>query len=316
MEVPATRAGELLVRTLYSGISPGTEMLAYRGELDPDLRLDESFSSLQGRFEFPFSFGYSCVGVVEESRAEIPVGTLVFAFHPHQEWFVTPAAEVEVMDGVDPRTATLFPLVETGLQIALDAGDVFGQTVIVAGLGPVGVLTCGILAMRGASILGADPLPWRRSAAESFGATVLAPEDLAAHVGSQRGRDGASVAIEASGNPEVLPQLLPLLAHEGVALVASWYGTKTVSLDLGREFHRRRLEIRSSQVSTIPARLSARWSLPKRRAEARRLLDILPVKRLATHEFDVSDAASAYYAIDNVVPGSMHVAFRYGDRHA
>lgn len=315
VEVAAPGPGELLVRTLYSGISPGTEMLAYRGELSPDLPLDESLRSLQGTFEYPFSFGYSCVGVVEETRAEIPAGALIFAFHPHQERFVVRAADVEVMNGVDPRVATLFPLVETGLQIALDAGDVFGQMVIVAGLGPVGVLTCGILALRGAGVLGTDPLSWRRKVAESFGATPLPPEDLARFVRAQ-GADGAAVAIEASGNPEVLPQLLPLLAHEGIALVASWYGAKTVSLDLGREFHRRRLEIRSSQVSTIPARLSARWSLDSRRAEARRLLEALPVKQLATHDLDVSDAARAFSAIDEGMPGSMHVALRYPGRHA
>jgi 2-desacetyl-2-hydroxyethyl bacteriochlorophyllide A dehydrogenase len=314
VEVAAPKAGEILVRTLYSGISPGTEMLAYRGELDPSLPLDESLSTLGGTFEYPFSFGYSCVGVVEETRADIPNGTLVFAFHPHQELFVTPAAEAEVLDGIDPRAATLFPLVETALQIALDAGDVFGETVIVAGLGPVGLLTCGLLSLRGATVLGADPLPERRKTADSFGATAV--RDLKELAPRVREGGGVPVAIEASGNPDVLPRLLPLLAHEGVALVASWYGVKPVILDLGREFHRRRLEIRSSQVSTIPARLSARWSPSRRRAEARRLMEMLPVKQLATHDFDLSDAARAFSTIDKGEPGLLHAALRYPERHA
>ena len=80
--------------------------------------------------------------------------------------------------------------------------------------------------------------------------------------------------IEVSGNPDALRTALGLLAHEGVALVASWYGAKDVSLPLGGDFHRRRLTIRSTQVSTIPARLSDRWSSARRRDTVVDLLEI------------------------------------------
>ncbi len=86
--------GEVLVRTSFSGISAGTEMLAYRGELDPELPLDETIGALGGTFRYPFRYGYSCVGVVEASRSDLPEGALVFAFQPHQDAFVAKAGDV------------------------------------------------------------------------------------------------------------------------------------------------------------------------------------------------------------------------------
>ena len=96
-------------------------MLAYRGELDPDSPQDESIGALGGTFRYPFRYGYSAVGVVEQSRASISEGTQVFAFHPHQDRFTVAASDVVPIDGLPAREMTLFPLVETAFQIALDA---------------------------------------------------------------------------------------------------------------------------------------------------------------------------------------------------
>src|SRR5215217_1292200 len=86
--------GELLVRAELSGISAGTEMLAYRGELDPELALDETLEALDGTFAYPFAYGYSVVGRVERSHASIPEGARVFAFHAHQDLFVVGERDV------------------------------------------------------------------------------------------------------------------------------------------------------------------------------------------------------------------------------
>jgi len=94
-------------------------------------------------------------------------------------------------------------------------------------------------------------------------------------------------------------------------LVCSWYGTKDVSLPLGREFHRRRLQIRSTQVSTIPARLAERWDVQRRRAVATRLLSELPLKLLTTHDVPFDQAGEAYAALDRGDEGLMHVGLRY-----
>ncbi|MFN2543816.1 MAG: zinc-binding alcohol dehydrogenase [Actinomycetota bacterium] len=304
--------GKVLVRTEYSGVSGGTELLAYRGEIDPHLALDEAIGSLGGTFAFPFRYGYSCVGVVERSLdPAIPEGSRVFAFHPHQDRFVVAADDVVEIAGGDPRTATLFPLVETALQVGLDAGPRLGETVIVTGLGVVGILAGAMLSRAGARVIGSDPLAWRREAAKPFGIDAVSPPELRASIEDATGGAGVSLVVEASGRPEVLDGALALLAHEGEALVCSWYGTKPVPLTLGGAFHRRRLTIRSTQVSSIPAAQRSRWDRRSRRDAARRLLSELPLEALATHEFPFDQAAQAFDAIDRGADGLLHAALRY-----
>ena len=116
MPTPRPAAGEVLVRTLCSGISGGTERLVYRGEVPADMALDDTIDALGGTFSYPFAYGYACVGEVAES------GRAVFAFHPHQDVFAAQAGDLIALPAVDPASATLFPLVETALQVTLDAG--------------------------------------------------------------------------------------------------------------------------------------------------------------------------------------------------
>jgi 2-desacetyl-2-hydroxyethyl bacteriochlorophyllide A dehydrogenase len=313
LELPPLRSGEVRVRALYSGISSGTELLAYRGEVDPDLPLDESIGTLGGTFSYPFRYGYSSVGIVESSRSSLPEGTSVFVFHPHQDRFHCSAEAAIELPDVEARVATLFPLVETALQIKLDAGDVTGDHVVVMGLGAIGVLTAWLLRAGGADVVGVDPDRKRRDLASELDIAAIDTLSMAAHVSEATSGRGVPLVVEASGNPEALRAALPLLAHEGSALVASWYGTKWVTLPLGADFHRRRLSIRSTQVSSIPASLRARWSLQRRREHAARLLQVLPLKRLATHEWPFEEAPQAFAALDEGKRGIVHVALRYSD---
>ena len=303
--------GEILVRTSYSGISSGTEMLAYRGEIDPDLPLDDTIGALGGTFAYPFAYGYSAVGVVESPSGGVPEGSLVFAFHPHQDVFTVAEHEVIAVDGEDPREAVLLPLVETALQACLDAGSRLGEHVVVLGLGCVGILTGALLARTGADVLAVDPLPGRRAAAAVFGLEAMAPEDVAGAIAQRTGARGVSLVVEASGNPAALASALGLLAREGTALVLSWYGTKPVELPLGARFHRERLTIRSSQVSTIPFVQAGRWDRARRRATAAALLDELPLAALATHTFPFERAPEAYAAVDRADGGLIHAALRF-----
>lgn len=303
--------GEIQVRTLYSGISSGTEMLVYRGEVDADLVLDETIPALRGGFSYPLRYGYSCVGIVERSQADVAPGALVFAFHPHQDRFVCAAADVVSIAGADPRTVTMFPLVETAFQVALDAGEVSGESVVVTGLGAVGLLTALFLQRSGAHVLGVEPSIERRNVAADLGIDAVGPDDALEHVRRRSGGRGVPLVVEVSGNPAALPAALPMLGHEGTVLVASWYGTKRVRLSLGAEFHRRRLTIRSTQVSTIPARLSSRWTIARRRRHVAGLLEELPLKRLATHEFAFERAPEAFAALDRGDPQLIHVALAY-----
>jgi 2-desacetyl-2-hydroxyethyl bacteriochlorophyllide A dehydrogenase len=318
--LPALAAGDVLVRSITSGISTGTELLAYRGELDPSLATDERLAGLEGTFTYPFRYGYSAVGLVEDTAADLPEGTLVFGFHPHQDRFVVSAGDVIVLPpGTDPRLGVLLPLVETALQVTLDAGEVRHEPVAVLGLGPVGLLTALLLRQGGADVLAVDPLPWRKEVAERLGLVTASADagsggDLRSWIDERTGGEGVPLLVEVSGNPSALAGALGLLAHEGTALVASWYGTKPVVLPLGGAFHRRRLVVRSTQVSTIPASMSGRWSVPRRRRVAVELLAALgaQLRELATHEFDFGDAAAAYAALDAREPGLLHAALRYG----
>jgi 2-desacetyl-2-hydroxyethyl bacteriochlorophyllide A dehydrogenase len=308
--VAEPKAGDVLVRAEFSGISGGTELLAYRGELDSSVPRDETLSALTGSFEYPFTYGYSVVGTVEASRSEVAEGTRVFAFHPHQDRFVVSAADVVPIADADARAATLFPLVETALQLSLDAGVRYAEVVAVLGLGPVGILSAMVLARSGAMVVASDPKPWRREAARACGVEAVAPEELGDAVSNvSRGR-GADVLVEATGNPDVLGERLRLLASEGVALVASWYGAKPVTLPLGGDFHRRRLEIRSSQVSTLGSR-AGRWNRQRRLDTTRALLGELPVSALASHTFPFERAPEAYAALDREDDGLVHVALAY-----
>ena len=308
--VPEPADGQVLVRTLWSGISSGTEMLAYRGEIDPDLPLDEAIGALGGTFTFPFRYGYACVGRVERSRAVLSEGQLVFASHPHQDLFAVDVDDVVPVDGVEPRLATLLPLVETALQVALDAGRVLEEPVLVTGLGAVGLTTSLLLQRAGARVTGVEPAAARRAVAASVGVPAVAPEAVG-DVLAGTGPHGVPLVVEASGRPEALRSALGLLAHEGEVLVVSWYGTKEVPLPLGGDFHRRRLVVRSTQVSTVPAALSGRWTQARRRAVARRLLDELPLAPLATHDFPFAEAPRAYAAVDAGASDLVHAALWY-----
>jgi 2-desacetyl-2-hydroxyethyl bacteriochlorophyllide A dehydrogenase len=307
--VPEPGPGDVVVRAEISGISGGTEMLAYRGELDSSIPKDDVLGSLAGSFEYPFSYGYSAVGTVEASRSDVREGERVFAFHPHQTHFVVPAADVVCIGDCDPRTAALFPLVETALQISLDTGIRSREVAAVLGLGPVGILTAILLARSGA-VVGSDPKRWRREAAQACGLEAVDPEGLADAVATATRGRGADFIVEATGNPEALGESLGLLSVEGVAIVVSWYGMKAVTLPLGGDFHRRRLEIRSSQVSTIGHR-AARWDRRRRLETTQALLSELPLSLLASHTFALERAPEAYAAIDRGDDGVLHVALAY-----
>jgi 2-desacetyl-2-hydroxyethyl bacteriochlorophyllide A dehydrogenase len=312
VDLPDPPEGHLLVATEWSGISSGTELLAYRGEVDPGLPLDETLGALAGTFAYPFRYGYSAVGRVVRPAGPFREGQRVFAFHPHQDRFVADAGDAVAVDDLDPRAATLYPLVETAVQVSLDGAPRLGEMAVVVGLGAVGILVAALLGRTGAVVLGSEPEPARRAAAQAFGVRAVGPDEVGEAVAAQTGGRGADLVVESSGSPRALAASLGLLAHEGTALVCSWYGTKPVPLPLGADFHRRRLALRSTQVSTLPAALTARWDRRRRAELAWRLTRELPLAALATHGFAFEQAAEAYACADRKDDGLIHAALRYG----
>jgi 2-desacetyl-2-hydroxyethyl bacteriochlorophyllide A dehydrogenase len=297
--VPAPRPapGDVVVHTLCSGISGGTERLIFRGEVPEDVALDDTIKALAGTFRYPFPYGYACVGRADGQDR------LVFAFHPHQDTFTAVAGDLIPLPSVRPAAATLLPLVETALQVTLDAEASYRDRVVVLGAGVVGLLTALLLNRSGRRPLCAEPLPWRRSLAGSLGITAVAPEELP--------KEQVPLIIDASGDTEAPARALDMLTHEGTLLIVSWFGSKPVQLPLGGAFHRRRLAIRSTQVSTIPARMSATWTVARRRAEAAALLPELPLDELCTHVFPFANAADAFRAVDENAAGLMHAVLDY-----
>ena len=296
LPTPRPAPGEVVVRTLYSGISGGTERLIFRGEVPEETALDDTITALAGTFRYPFPYGYACVGAVDGQDR------LVFAFHPHQDTFTVPASDLICLPAVSPAAATLFPLVETALQITLDAEAGYAERVVVLGAGVVGLLTALLLKRSGLRPLVAEPVAWRRGVADRLGITAVAPGEL---------EEAVPLVIDASGNVDAPARALSMLAHEGTLLIASWFGSSPVQLPLGGAFHRRRLTIRSTQVSTIPARLSATWTVARRRAETAALLPELPLDELCTHVFPFANAAEAFRGVDENAPGLMHAVLDY-----
>jgi threonine dehydrogenase-like Zn-dependent dehydrogenase len=191
--------------------------------------------------------------------------------------------------------------------VTLDAPTGYGDRVVILGAGVLGLLTALLLQRTGQRPLCAEPQDWRRAFAAGLGVTAVAPGDLR--------HEQVPLVIDASGNPDAPAMALDMLAHEGTLLVASWFGSKPVLLPLGGAFHRRRLTIRSTQVSTVPAGLSARWTRSRRRLEAVGLLPGLPLAELCTHVFPFGQAADAFRAVDESAPGLMHAVLDY-DRSA
>ena len=123
----------------------------------------------------------------------------MFAFHPHQDRFTVAAADVVTVDGVDGRVATLFPLVETALQVTLDAGSRMDEPVVVLGLGPVGVLAAALIQRSGADVIGADPRGDRRETAATFGIRALDTSEIRAAVAASTSGAGVPLVVDATG---------------------------------------------------------------------------------------------------------------------
>jgi len=133
--------GEVLVKTMFSAISSGTESLVYRGQWPKKLVVDESISALSGKFSYPLKYGYAAVGRVIEVGGNLPAeleGRLVFAFNPHETHFVsTPERLILLPEAVTPKGACFLPNMETAVSLVMDGKPLIGETVAVFGQGVV-----------------------------------------------------------------------------------------------------------------------------------------------------------------------------------
>src|SRR5918911_1992246 len=295
--------GEARILTTASALSQGTEMLVYRGEVPADLPLD--LPTLVGSFGFPIKYGYATIGCVSDVGAgveDLAPGDPVFVHHPHQNVFVVPARmPVRLPDGLDPMLGLFIANLETALNVVHDTPLRLGETALIFGQGVVGLLVAQLLKLAGAGqVLAVDPLKKRRQLARTVGVDeAFEPgEDLAGHVLDATGGRGADVAVEASGSGAALQEAIDAVAAEGTVVVASWYGTKPVTLTLGERFHRGRIRLRSSQVGRINPSLGPRWDRARRMDTVLNLLPRLHLKELISHRFLFDQAPDAYRLVD------------------
>jgi threonine dehydrogenase-like Zn-dependent dehydrogenase len=247
----APGATEVLVRTLFSGVSRGTEALVFRGGVPASQYATMRAPFQEGDFPWPIKYGYLNVGVVEQGPAKLR-GRTVFCLYPHQTAYVVPALAVTVVpDDVPPQRAVLTGIVETAVNAMWDAAPLIGDRIAVVGAGMVGCCMARLLTqIPGAHVTLVDVDTSRSSVARALGVDFAKP----AHAT----RD-CDLVIHTSTTSAGLQLSLDLLTTEGTVMDLSWYGDADVQLSLGGAFHSRRLAIRASQVSSLsPARRGRR----------------------------------------------------------
>jgi len=241
--VPAPAEGEVLVRTLFSGVSRGTETLVFRGGVPESQHASMRAPFQDGNFPAPVKYGYLSVGRVEEGPVSL-LGRTVFCLYPHQTRYVVPVSAVTVVpDAVPASRAVLAGTVETAVNALWDAAPLIGDRIAVVGGGMVGCSVAALLArFPGVRVQLVDADPSRAEIARALGVDFALPGD------AEGERD---LVVHASATEAGLTRALELLAPEGTVLEMSWYGDRRVSLPLGEAFHSRRLVVRSSQVGSV-----------------------------------------------------------------
>lgn len=307
--LPEPAAGEVRVKTHASAISPGTEMLIYRGEFPEGMAADEGIAALGGALAYPLKYGYSSVGQVETLGAGVApewLGRWVFAFHPHESHFISPVESLLLIpSGIPPEDALFLPNTETAVNFLLDGAPLIGEQVAVFGQGVVGLLTTALLArLPLGNLITFDRFANRRTASLAMGARAsLDPVDAdgAARLRallSAGAYEGADLVYELSGAPAALDQAIAAAGFSGRIVVGSWYGRKRAPLDLGGRFHRARIRLISSQVSTLTPELHGRWTKARRMDVAWERLRELRPAQLITHRYPFARAAEAYAQVD------------------
>ncbi len=276
--VPDPGPDEVLVRTVHSGVSRGTETLVFRGGVPHSQHAAMRAPFQEGDFPAPVKYGYLNVGVVEQGPAEL-LGRTVFALYPHQTRYVVPADAVTVVpDRVPARRAVLAGTVETAVNALWDAAPLVGDRIAVVGAGMVGASVAAVLARwPGARVQLVDANPDRAAVAAALGVGFALPGDATGD---------CDLVIHASATSAGLTRALELLAPEATVIELSWYGDREVSVPLGEFFHSRRLVVKSSQVGGIAPARRGRRSYADRLAVAVDLLGDPIFDALLTGESD------------------------------
>ncbi len=247
---------DIAVRTLWSGVSIGTEFAVLGGKLDWGT--------------FPLVTGYMATGVVSAVGQDVKgfaVGdTVYFRRNAGLQLRATGASlncrsgthsSVAVLnpsgdhgadivpEGVPAETASLFVMPAVGLKGVDMAGVGVGATVVVIGLGMIGLGVVSAAVRRGAVVIGLDPRNECRSLATTFGAgATFSTDDGGAadrvdEVAQRSGGSGADFVFEATGRPECIDAGIRMCKPFGCFVWQGNYGNGPVSFEFLEAHHRR-----------------------------------------------------------------------------
>lgn len=287
--------GCLLIRCIYSAISPGTELGLFTGshggfgEPDGPAAEDPFFPG----FRYPFSLGYAAVGEVEIVGAHLggfAPEDIVYYPGRHERYSVVSPTVVPVIPvpSSTPLRAVPFgrfaQIASTALAFS-DAGE--GDVVGVIGLGLIGNLAAQLFRVHGASVVGADLLAFRRNLAKRAGVqeTIAAEErDIVTAMREASHGQGARTVIEATGNPKLVESALQMAAPRGeVVLLGSPLTAsgrdELLSVYILHLVHRKGVRIIGAHESLIPT-ISDSSDVVDQRALAKRALELIDKKQL------------------------------------
>lgn len=290
---------KLHVRSLYSLISLGTELLVARGLIPTNTHSAMRVPHMEGEFMFPVKYGYSLVGEISST------GTRCHVMHPHQsECLIDPDDFFEVPFEIPAKRATLAANLETALNGIWDGAVKPGERVAVVGFGMIGSLIARIAAdIPGTMVHIIEVNAARKAYVEQFGFSLL--EDSSEAIAP------FDVAFHTSATQEGLQTAIDLVGLEGRVVEMSWYGNRHVSLSLGGEFHIMRKQIISSQVGRIPSTMSARWDFQRRKETVFELLRNPAFDQHITHEVSLEEAADLFNAWRTQAPEGLGYCIRY-----
>jgi 2-desacetyl-2-hydroxyethyl bacteriochlorophyllide A dehydrogenase len=279
--LPPPSADDVVVRTLYSGVSRGTEALVFQGRVPPTEYQRMRAPYQAGEFPAPIKYGYASVGRIERGPRELQDRT-VFVLHPHQTRYVVPAQAVHVLpDDVPADRAVLTAYLETAINGLWDARPHIGDRIVVVGGGTVGCLVAWLAGrIPGCDVELVDINPQREAIAHVFGVRFAPPDTV---------WEGADVVVHASGSPAGLELALRVAGFEATVVEMSWYGDQPVALPLGEAFHARRLTLKSSQVAHVASSQRARWDTRRRMQLALTMLTESVLDVLITGESDFEE---------------------------
>jgi 2-desacetyl-2-hydroxyethyl bacteriochlorophyllide A dehydrogenase len=310
--LPQLEAQQLLVKTVASAISAGTELLFYRGQVPSHMTVDASIAGMADPVQYPLAYGYCSAGEVVAIGSSVDrhwQGRRVFAFQPHASHFISDAASLQpIPDELSYEQATLLPNMETAVNFVMDARPLVGERVLVFGLGIVGLLTVHLLhRFPLAQIVAVDAYTKRQTVAHRWGVDhVYEPASLA-----DLHDFDPDLILELSSNPAALASATDLVGFGTRIVVGSWYGDKVAHLPLGGAFHRNRVQIISSQVSTVDGQFANRWDKARRLELAWEHLKSLPIDDLITHRLPITSASEAYEMLDKRPDQALQVIFTY-----